>query len=309
VSLKVVFMGSPEFAVPVFRALHAEFDVTGVVTQKNKPKGRGRTPMPTAVKQAADELEVPVFEPDRLSSPEVLDALRELAPDFIVVAAYGKILPKSILDLPPMGCINLHGSLLPKYRGASPIPAAILSGDKVAGVSTMLMDKGMDTGDILLEQEVPIENDDTAQSLHDKLLEPGARLVVDTLRRIAAGDLRPTPQDHGKATYTNLLTKEDGRIDWNVEAARIERLVRAMIPWPVAFFEHQGDRIKVWRSSVAHGTAKAGEIAQLSPEGILVGAGENLLLLREAQAPGKKRISAAEFARGRRLSVGDFLSS
>jgi methionyl-tRNA formyltransferase len=305
---KVVFMGSPEFAVPVLRALHADFDVTGVITQKTKPKGRGRNPIPTPVKQAAEDLGVPVFEPDKLSAPDFLAALQQLSPDFIVVAAYGKILPKAILDLPPMGCINLHGSLLPKYRGASPIPAAILSGDKVTGVSTMFMDTGMDTGDILLEKEVPIDDSDTAQSLHDKLLEPGARLVVDTLRMLEAGDLRSRPQDHTKATYTNLLAKEDGKIHWNMDAARIERLVRAMIPWPVAFFEHQGDRIRVWNSSVAAGKATPGRIAQLSPDGILVGTGEDLLLLREMQAPGRKRMPAAEFARGRRLNVGDLLS-
>ncbi len=172
-----------------------------------------------------------------------------------------------------------------------------------------MMDEGMDTGDILLEEEAPIDDNDTAQSLHDKLLEPGALLVVNTLHMILAGKIQPEPQDEFEVTYTTLLTKEDGRIDWNINAGFLERLVRAMIPWPVAFFEHQGDSIKVWRSSVAAGEAAAGQVVHLNAEGILVGTGENLLLLRELQAPGRKRMPAAEFARGRRLCEGDFLGN
>ncbi|MBI4965216.1 MAG: methionyl-tRNA formyltransferase [Desulfomonile tiedjei] len=304
-NLRVVFMGSPEFAVPTLAALHANFQVIGVFTQPDKPKGRGRKPLPTAVKIAALEMGLPVSEPQDVRSPETVALLAEWKPDAIVVAAYGKILPEQILDLPPMGCVNLHASFLPRYRGASPIPAAILAGDEFAGVSTMLMNKGMDTGDILLQRTVPVDKEDTAGSLHDKLLEPGADLVVQTLKKMHEGTIEPQPQDHSQASYTRPMSKEDGRLQWQQDAEHLDRVVRAMNPWPGAFFLCSEEPIRVWKAAPKHGAASPGFIAGVREDGIAVGTGKGLLILREVQAPGKKRIAASDFARGRRLKEGD----
>jgi methionyl-tRNA formyltransferase len=303
--LRVVFMGSPEFAVPTLLALHANFQVAGVFTQPDKPKGRGRKPVPTAVKTAALKLELPVAEPNDLSSPKNLALLKDWNPDVIVVAAYGKILPEQVLNLPRMGCVNLHASLLPRHRGASPISGAILAGDKFTGVCTILMDKGMDTGDVLLQRKVPIEKDDTAGSLHDKLLEPGANLVVQTLEEMSAGTIRPIPQDNSRATYTRPLSKQDGRLIWDQEAEYLSRVVRAMDPWPGAYFVSAGENVKVWKAAPANGDGLPGRIVAVRQDGIAVGTGNGLLILREIQAPGKKRMAASDFARGRRLKEGD----
>ena len=301
-------MGSPEFAVPTLRALSAGFPVTGVVTQPDKPRGRGQKTLPSAVRAAAVELGLPVVQPTSLASPEILAALREWKPDVIVVAAYGKILPPRILSLPRMGCVNLHASLLPRYRGSSPISAAILGGDKITGVCTILMDHGLDTGDILLQKEIAILVTDTSGTLHDRLMGEGADLVVETLKDMAENSVQAVPQNHEKATYTSLLTKEDGRIQWERDAEHLARLIRAMNPWPGAFSEISGDSIKIWESVAVEGNDRPGAIAGIQPEGLLVGTGKGLLLLRQVQAPGKKRVSAAEFARGRRLRQGEAFS-
>lgn len=307
-SLRVVFMGSPEFAVPPLRALHANFQLIGVFTQKDRPKGRGRKTVPTAVKSAALEMGLTVVEPETLTSQDTIDQLARWNPDAIVVAAYGKILPQSILQFPRMGCINLHASLLPRHRGASPISAAILDGDEVTGVCTMVMDRGMDTGDILLSMEIPIGPEDTAGSLHDKLMEPGANLVVETLRRLAEGTIQPTPQDHSAATYTRLLTKQDGRVEWQRDADYLCRLVRAVNPWPGAYCDLDGITVKVWEASTAEGASDPGCVEAVTPDGIAVGTGRGLLVLKEVQAPGKRRVSGSEFARGRRLMKGTVLA-
>ncbi len=307
-SLRVVFMGSPEFAVPPLRAIHNNFRLIGVATQPDRPKGRGRKTVPTAVKAAALEMGIPVTEPERLSSQGTIDLLKQWNPDVIVVAAYGKILPAVVLEFPRMGCINLHASLLPRHRGASPISAAILEGDKVTGVCTIIMDEGMDTGDILLMQEVSISERDTAGSLHDKLLQPGADLVVETLTRMVRGDIQPKPQDNSPATYTRLLTKEDGRINWTEDVETLHRLVRAVNPWPGAFFPFAGENVKVWEAFVEDGNCCPGSVKAITRDGISVGTGNGLLRLSEVQAPGKKRISAGEFARGRGLKAGDLLA-
>ena len=304
-SLRIVFMGSPELAVTSFKALHKAFEVVGVLTQPDKPRGRSRKAKPTAVKEAALEAGIPVAEPEDLGSAQTSAILTNWAPDVIVVAAYGKMLPKHILELPHMGCVNLHASLLPRHRGASPISGAILAGDKFTGVSTMLMDEGMDTGDILLTTKVAIMEDDTTESLHDKLLTPGAELVVETLQQMADKTIEPTPQDHTKATYTKILKKEDGHIDWNRPATYLDRLIRAMNSWPGAFAYFQGEMFKIWRASPALGSALVGTIHSIGDDGIEVGTGQGVLILKEVQAPGKKRISAVDFARGRRVKVGD----
>jgi len=301
-------MGSPEFAVPSLGAIHSHFQLTGVMTQPDRPKGRGRKTVPTAVKTAALEIGVPVAEPEKLSSRETLDLLKHWKPDVIVVAAYGKILPRVILEFPRMGCVNLHASLLPRHRGASPISAAILEGDKVTGVCTIVMDEGMDTGDILLKNEAPISPDDTAGPLHDKLLEPGGDLVVRTLMMMADGDIQPEPQDESLATYTRLLTKEDGRIDWNQDAEYLHRLVRAVNPWPGAFFSFADVTVKVWEATVEEGDFCPARVMVITGDGLSVGTGNGLLRLCQVQVPGKNRVSAAEFARGRQLKVGDILA-
>ncbi len=308
-SASVVFMGTPEFAVPTLKALASVFTVAGVVTQPDKPRGRGRLPSPSPVKSIALELGFSVADPQGICGDDFLRLLRSWEPEVIVVAAYGKILPKRVLDLPPMGCVNLHASLLPRHRGASPISAALLAGDKTTGVCTILMDEGMDTGDILLEEEISIEEEDTAGSLHDKLAEPGARLVVRTLQVMKQGRIRPRPQDHNMATYCGILAKQDGLIDWQQDAVSLSRLVRAMNPWPAAFTYLSGQAVKVWNAAAAEGSANPGEILVLRPDGVAVGTGKGLLILKEIQAPGKKRLGAREFAMGRRLKAGDRFDS
>ena len=300
----MVFMGSPEFSVPILRALHSTFRVVGAVTQQDKPRGRGRKVFPTAVKSVASELDIPVIEPDKLTA-EVLETINQWAPDVIVVAAYGKILPEALLKMPPLGCVNLHASLLPKYRGASPMSSAILAGDAVTGICTMLMDKGLDTGDILMCREIRIDDDETAGSLHDKFLEPGSALVVETLRKISAGAVKPVRQNNDQATYTSLVKKQDGRIDWNKGANYLSRLVRAMSPWPGAFFKLQEEVIKVREASSELGNGEPGRITALDSEGISVGTGNGILLLKTVQAPGKKSMAAIDFARGKRIGTGE----
>jgi methionyl-tRNA formyltransferase len=304
VNLKVVFMGTPGFSVPVLAALHRHFTVVGVMTQADKPKGRGLKTVPTAVKNAALELGLPVGEPDRLTSPDALAVLRQWNPDVIVVAAYGKILPPVILNLPPLGCVNLHASLLPRHRGASPINAAIAEGDTVTGVCTILMDQGMDTGDVLMATEVPVLKHDTAGTLHDRLLEPGAALVVETLKAIKESRIHRVPQDHDNATYTSPLRKEDGRLDWRRSAQRLERQVRAMNPWPTAHFSLSGEIVKLWCAAASEGQGEPGRIEGMSAEGVLVGTGDGLLVLEQVQAPSRKRVGASEFARSRGLKQG-----
>jgi methionyl-tRNA formyltransferase len=305
VNLRVVFMGSPEFAVPTLRALNTNFLVTGVVTQPDKPKGRGQKTLPSAVKKAAVELGIDVVQPGGLASPELLVTLEQWKPDVIVVAAYGKILPERILSLPRLGCVNLHASLLPRYRGSSPISAAILCGDRATGVCTILMDHCMDTGDLLLEKQIAILENDTAGTLHDRLMYEGADLVVETLKRMNEDRIQPLPQDQAKATYTRLLTKEDGRIQWDRDAKYLAHLTRAMNPWPGAFTEISGGTVKIWEAEAVPGSEKPGCIAGIQPEGVLVGTGKGLLLLKIVQAPGRNRVPAAEFARGRRLRTGE----
>ncbi len=303
-SLRVVFMGSPDFAVPTLRALNEALLVTGVVTQPDKPRGRGRKSLPTPVKREAVALGLPVTSPADSASEQLIALLEEWAPDVMVVAAYGKILPKRILDLPKMGCVNLHASLLPRHRGASPITAAVLAGDTRTGVCTIRMDEGMDTGDILLSKEIPIRGD-TAGELHDRLMELGAGAVVETLKGMADNSIRPQPQDHAAATYCRPLSKEDGRIDWSLDADYLSRLVRAMNPWPTAHCWLGDEVIKVWRADPMDGSGVQGVIEAIDLDGIAVGTGEGLLLLKEVQAPGKRRMSSAEFARGRRLQKGE----
>jgi len=318
--LRTVFLGTPAFAVPSLRAVAAATDVRAVVTQPDRPKGRGRHVAPPPAAEAARELGIPVLQPTRLKSSETVAQLAALAPDVIVTVAYGKIIPREILDLPPLGCINLHPSLLPKYRGASPIPRAIEAGERVTGVTIMFQSEALDAGDIILQREAPIDPTDTAQTLEERLARLGADALLEALTLIAAGRAPRRPQEHAAATYVGKLTKADGRIDWTAPAAAVANFVRAMDPWPSAYTTHRGRLLKIWSARPALGALGAcpeerrdvgavqGTIVELRPgAGFVVAAGGEGLLVAEVQPEGRRRMTADEYARGVRLEVGERL--
>lgn len=306
---RVVFMGSPEFSVPTLRALNAQFEVIGIITQPDRPSGRGRKLTPNPVKKEADTSGIPCIQPESLSDISVRNQLSVWLPNVIVVVAYGKMLPQWILEFPEYGCINVHASLLPRYRGASPISSAIVDGDSITGVTTMIMDTGMDTGDILLQSAVDISERETSGSLSQKLMELGAQLIIQTIFRIGDKSISRVAQDHSTATITRLLTKNDGHIDWNKSSAEIDRMVRGMNPWPIAFFDFKGESIKVWEAEPTSGAAKSGQVVEITRNGLAVGAGQGLIVLKQLQAPGKKRVAAFEWASSRGIRPGDVLSS
>jgi methionyl-tRNA formyltransferase len=296
---RVVFMGSPDFALPTLRALAANYDVIGVVTQPDRPAGRGKQLTPPPVKILALELGLPVIQPARLRQPEAMEQLRAWAPDVIVVAAFGQILRQDVLELPPHGCINVHASLLPSWRGASPIQAAILAGDAETGVSIMKMDKGLDTGPILSQHAIPIAPDVTAATLSGKLSVLGAELLDETLPRYLSGELKPIPQPDAGVTSAPILKKSDGELDTTLSAETLERKVRAFNPWPGAFLAWKGQPLKVHRATVADGKAQPGshQIINGMPA---ISTSDGLLVLNEVQPAGKKSMSGAEFLRGTR---------
>ena len=305
----VVFMGTPEFAVPILLVLCEHHDLVGVVTQPDRPAGRGRTLTPSPVKQAALAAELPVFQPRTLRTPAVVQQLADWAPDVIVVAAFGQILPASVLELPPYGCLNLHGSLLPRYRGAAPIPAALLAGDEQTGVTLMKMDEGLDDGPILAQAECPITGIDTTASLTAKLSDMAAQLLIEKLPGWLAGELELQPQDESKATYCGQLEKEDGRLDWSRPAAYLDRQVRACDPWPGAFTSWQGRMLKVLRARPRPQEQRPGapgQVVEMEP-GIGVVTGEGTLQLLDVQLSGKRAVTAEQFARGQRKLVGGVL--
>ncbi len=305
---KVVFMGSPEFAVSTLKALNIAFNVVGVITQPDKPTGRGRRLTPNAVKTEAINLNISCIQPKNLSENSFRTKLLEWSPDVIVVVAYGKILPEWLLEFPKMGCINVHASILPRHRGASPISSAIVEGDKTTGVTTMMMDKGLDTGDVLLQACVEIDDNATTDSLSEKLMELGSDLVVKTILRLMENSLCRTCQDGSQATNTRLLEKSDGKIDWTRSAIEIDRLIRAMNPWPVAFFELKGESIKVWESEPVCGEGLSGQVMDVNKDGLTVGTKTGLLVLRQLQAPGKRKVAAFELASSKGIKPGDNLN-
>lgn len=307
--LRVVFMGSPEFAVPALKALNAEFGVVGVITQPDRPAGRGRKLAANPVRSEADNLHIPCIQPNSLSDASVKNQLLEWCPDVIVVVAFGKILPRWILEFPKFGCINVHASILPQHRGASPISAAIIEGDKTTGVTTMMMDQGLDTGDILLQAFVKIDDRDTTGSLSEKLMELGANLVVQTILKVDQKPLGRIAQDNSKATNTRLLTKNDGKIDWSRPASEIDRLIRAMNPWPVAFFNLNGELIKVWEAEPVSGEGESGQVVEINRNGLLVGTKTGLIALKQLQAPGKNKVTAFELASSKGVKLGDVFNN
>jgi methionyl-tRNA formyltransferase len=313
---RILFMGTPDFAVPTLRALHERgaahgWEVVAVATQPDRPAGRGKQLTASPVKSYALAAGIPVLQPGSLrKDPAAVDALRALAPDVIVVAAYGLILPKNVLEIPTFGCINVHASLLPAYRGASPISAALLDGLAETGVSIMLMDEGMDTGPVLRQADQTILPVDTTESLTARLAEQGAELLVATLADWLAGTVAPIPQQElpGTPSECRLLRKEDGVIDWTRPAAVIERMARAYTPWPTAYTLWQGVPLRVLEASVLPGSAAPGQVVAAQP-GLAVGTGEGLLLLRTVQPAGKRPMDARSFLNGARDFVGSRLPS
>ncbi|HKA86629.1 MAG TPA: methionyl-tRNA formyltransferase [Haliangiales bacterium] len=303
-SLRVAFMGSPEFAVPTLEAVRAAHDVAVVVTQPDKPAGRGRHVEPPPVKLVAERAGVPVLQPRSARAPELIDALRRFAPDVAIVVAYGKILPQAVLDVPRHGCLNVHASLLPRYRGAAPIQWAIIRGETETGITIMKLDAGMDTGPMLLRRAVAIAEEDTAGTLAARLAPLGAELMREALVRLEAGTLVETPQDGAGATFAPMLKKEDGRIDWTRPARAARDLVRGVDPWPGATAQLDGETLKVWRPRVVPGGGEPGEVLGADRDGLVVACGDGAVALGELQLPGRKRLAAAAFVAGRPVPAG-----
>lgn len=313
--MRVVFMGTPAFAVPSLEALvNSDHEVVGVVTQPDRPKGRGQTVVPCPVKELAVAGGLSVRQPDKIKSPEFLQQLVEWKPDVIAVTAFGRILPKTILDLPPMGCVNVHGSLLPAYRGAAPIQWALIHGDTETGITTMLMDEGMDTGAVLLQQTVPIEPDDTALELGARMAQTGGALLVETLTRLAAHAVVPCAQDHSRATMAPLLKKEDGVIDWTQPATEIANRIRGLWPWPGSYTFHHEHRLIIRKGRVdANGgpvgvVQRPGTILAVGPTSFWVETGEGRIEVLEVQPANKKRMSVEQFLLGYALRTQETLS-
>lgn len=305
--MRIVFMGTPDFAVPSLEALlKSEHQVVGVVTQPDRPKGRGQEVVFSPVKAVCQREGIPVLQPLKMKDPTFLDALRQWRPDVIVVTAYGRILPPAILALPPRGCINVHGSLLPKYRGAGPIQWAVIRGEQQTGITTMFMAEGMDTGDMLLQETVEIRADDTAGTLAPRLAEVGGRLLVETLRRLEAGTLTPQPQDDAQATMAPLLKKEDGVVDWTLPAAEIANRVRGLSPWPGAYTYVNGERWVLWHVAVGEEVSGAapGTVTKVSKDRVEVATGEGTIQLIDIQPSNSRRMTMAQYLAGHRLAEG-----
>jgi len=307
--LRVIFMGTPEFACPTLqRLIDRGEQVVAVVTQPDRPKGRGQRLMPPPVKELAARHDIPVFQPARVRDPEVVETLRGLAPDVIVVVAFGQILPKALLDIPPLGCINVHASLLPRYRGAAPLNWCLINGEQETGVTTMLMDVGLDTGPMLLKQSTPIDGNEDILSLHDRMSVMGAELLSETLDRLVAGTVVPQEQDGAQSCYAPMLKKDDGRIDWNREARAIHNQVRGLAVWPVAYTFLDGQVLKVYRTRIAEGNGLPGTVLRADRQGIEVACLKGSLIIEELQLAGKKRLDAASFLAGYGIPAGSLFS-
>ncbi len=311
--LKVLFMGTPDFAVPTLEALcNSDYEVIGVVTQPDKPKGRGKSVQMTPVKECALKYDIPVFQPIKIREEKNVAKLEELDIDFMVVVAFGQILPKSILDIPKYGCINVHSSLLPTYRGAAPIQWTIINGESKTGITTMFMDEGIDTGDILLQEETPIYDDDTGGSLHDRLADMGAKLLIKTLDGLKAGTIKRIKQDDSKSNYVGMLNKNMGKMNFTKSALELERLVRGLNPWPSAYTSLNGKMFKIWAAKAIEDADKyqdvqGGTIVEINKSSIIVKTSKGLLELFEVQLEGKKRMLVEDFLRGYQVKVGEQL--
>ncbi len=311
--MKLIFLGTPSFAVPSLERLHqSHHQILAVITQPDRPRERGLKITESPVKVRASSLGIPVLQPEKASAPDAIEQVRSLRPDAAVVVAYGQILRPAFLAVPPMGCINLHASLLPKYRGAAPIQAALVAGERETGVTTILMNEGMDTGDILLQETVPISDADTAATLHDKLADVGASLLVKTIDRLDPKEVTPQPQDSSKATYTKKITKSDAQIDWKRSPIEIFNQVRAYDPWPGCETMLGEKPLKIWKVAPAkesRESGKPGEILSVEGGDVIVQAGRGAIRILELQMPGGRRMTAAEFLRGHVLKSGAILGS
>ncbi|MDP4088490.1 MAG: methionyl-tRNA formyltransferase [Bacillota bacterium] len=306
--MKIVFMGTPEFAVPTLKACIENFEVSAVLTQPDKPKGRGKKLGFSEVKEEALKHVIDIYQPVKLRNDrECIDKLKELQPDFIIVVAYGQILPKEVLDIPKYGCINLHASLLPKYRGAAPINWCIINGEKLSGNTTMLMDVGLDTGDILMQSRIEITHDMTTGELHDLLMADGASLMVDTIRGISENRIIPVKQKDSESCYASMLNKEMARINWSGEAEDIHNLIRGLSPRPVAYTDYRGENMKVF-SAEALGATRGevpGTIVKVSREGILTASIDKYVLIKEVQFANSRRMRVEEYLNGNTIDEGE----
>ena len=311
--MKVIFMGTPDFAAPALdKIVEAGHEVVLCVTQPDRQRGRGKEVSFCPVKECAVKHGIPVFQPEKIKTAESVEELRKYPADIFVVAAFGQILSKEILDMPKYGCVNIHASLLPKYRGAAPIQWSILDGEKETGVTIMQMNAGLDTGDILLQRKFEISAEETGESLFDRLAELGAKAIVEALPMIEAGELTPVPQDDAASTYAKMLKKDMGLVDWTWDAAKIERYVRGLNSWPSAYTFLNGKQLKIWKAEViatekANEEAKAGTVYEVNKDSIDVMTGDGILRIRCIQLEGKKRMDVGSFLLGYKINKGDLL--
>jgi methionyl-tRNA formyltransferase len=308
---RIIFMGTPEFAVPALKALHKSYqNVTLVVTQPDRPKGRGRKIIPSPVKEVAINLKYELDQPASIRTVEFANRIANHKPDIIVVVAFGHIIPKNILEIPKIAAINIHASLLPKYRGPAPIQWAIINGEPETGVTTIVMDEGLDTGDILLSSRIKIFSDDTSGTLHDRLANLSSDVLIQTIERIEAGDITPVSQDHAQATYAPLLKKNDGRMNWEMPARALEAFIRGMTPWPGAFTFHGKKRLKIYKAiPVFIDTLEPpGTVIKRFPDELCVATGKEALCVTEIQGESGKRLLIKEFLQGYKIAPGTILS-
>ena len=294
---RIIFAGTPDFSVPPLKALLAsDFEVCAVYTQPDRPAGRGRKLTASPVKEVAEKAGIPVYQPANFKLQQDLDALNALQADLMIVVAYGLLLPKAVLEAPRLGCVNIHASILPRWRGAAPIQRAVLAGDRESGVSIMQMDEGLDTGPVYLVKQIVLEQEETGGSLHDKLSELGASALMEALPGIVGGSLPAVPQDDAKTTYANKLSKKEAQINWSESAEEIVRQVRAFNPWPVAYCVYEHQNMRIWEAEAIGGvTASPGLVMTAGREGVDVSTGSGLLRIRRLQLPGKRAMSAADF--------------
>ncbi|MCB2297006.1 methionyl-tRNA formyltransferase [Clostridium tagluense] len=305
--MKIIFMGTPEFSVPALQELINEFEVSAVFTQPDRPKGRGKNLAMSAVKILASSYNIPVYQPLKLKkNEEMIELIRNLKPDFIVVVAFGQLLPKEVLDIPKYGCINLHASLLPKYRGAAPINWCIIDGESKSGNTTMLMDVGLDTGDILLTEEIELTNTITAGELHDILSSSGGQLLIKTINGIVNNEVQPVKQENEGSSYASMLDKEMAVINWEHSSENIHNFIRGLNPWPIAYTHYENKVMKIYKSRVINeqSNKSIGSIIEVSKEGLKVSTGSGVLLIEEIQFPGKKPLKVKDYIIGNKIDEG-----
>ncbi len=301
-------MGTPEFAAEALKALIAhDENIVGVVSQPDKPKGRGMVMQPTPVKAAAEEANIPVFQPASIKNGELDEFLKETSPELIIVVAYGKILPESVLNFPKYGCVNAHASILPEYRGAAPIQRAVIDGKTETGVTAMYMEKGLDTGNIILVEKIKIESDDTAGTLHDKLAVLGGEVLIKTIERFKKGDFSSEKQDDSKSTYASMLSKAEGEINWGKSSDEVYNLIRGMNPWPMAYTYLKDKRFVPYDCERTEGCGKPGEIIEVSKEGITVACGEGAIKIGSVKFDGKKKMTVREYLVGNKIEINSIL--